>query len=271
MRKAGNVIFRIALTIAILIAVFPFYMVLVMGTWDNDRLMQTLPFFVSDYFMNNIKMVLKSNFLMYYSNSLIVSVCAIVLSCLSSSLIGFAISKYRFKLRKFFNYFIILIMMVPPQISIVGYILEMRTLRMTNSLFPIIVCWIASPFAAFFMTQFMKESVPNEIIESARIDGCSEPRIYSSIVLPFIKPGIATIATLVFLWSWNSYMLPLVAISKSRWYTIPLFITTIGAEYRDDYGARMAALSLAIFPVLIVFSICSKAFIKGISAGAVKG
>ena len=262
---------KVILTIVFLIAVFPFFMILVMGTWDNDKLMQSLPFFFSDYFGKNVMMVLKSNFFIYYSNSLIVSLSAIILASLSSSLIGFAIAKYNFKLKKAISIFVIVIMMVPQQVSIVGYILEMRNFRLTNTLLPIILIWIASPFCAFFMTQYMKGSVPNEVIESARMDGCSEPRIYTSIVLPFIKPGIATISTLVFLWSWNSYMLPLIAISKQRWYTIPLFITTIGAEYRDDYGARMAALTLAVFPVLIVFSICSKAFIKGISAGAVKG
>jgi multiple sugar transport system permease protein/cellobiose transport system permease protein len=161
--------------------------------------------------------------------------------------------------------------MVPSQVSIVGYIIEMRVLRWTNTLIPIIVCWIANPFSAFFMIQYMKKAVPNEIIESARIDGYPEPYIYFRIVLPLIKPGIATVCTLIFLWSWNSYMLPLIAISNPKWYTIPLFIKSIGADYLDDYGARMAALSLAIFPVLILFAACSRTFIKGITEGAVKG
>jgi len=259
------------LLLVLVVAMFPFYMVLIMGTWNNDDLMKTLPFFVGNFTLGNMKAVFGANFLMYYSNSLIVSLSAVALCTLSSSLIGYAVAKFNFKLKSFLNYFIIITMMVPGQVSIVGYIMEMRSFHLTNTLFPIIVCWIANPFGAFFMTQFMKESVPNEVIESARIDGCSEPRIFTSIVFPFIKPGIATLAMLVFLWSWNSYMLPLISISKNRWFTIPVFVSTLGAEYRDDMGARMSALTFSTFPILILFSIFSKTFIKGIASGSVKG
>jgi multiple sugar transport system permease protein/cellobiose transport system permease protein len=266
-----GLIVKLLLTVFLGISVFPFFIVLIMGTWQNDKLMEAMPFLPSNFYFENLKTVIGSNFLRYYCNSLIVSISAILLAAFSSSLLGFAIAKYDFRFKKVIRTFVIVTMMVPMQVAIIGYVIEMRSFHLTNTLFPIIVCWIASPFSAFFMMQYMKEAVPTELIESARMDGCSEPRIFASMVLPVISPGIATIAILVFLWSWNSYMLPLIVIGKARWFTIPLFINSISAEYRDDYGARMAAFSLTIFPVLIVFSMSSRRFISGISAGAIKG
>lgn len=266
--KIVGIIFLVLVTA---ISVFPFYLVFIMSTYYNEDLYHGLPILPSDYLLGNLKTVMALNFPQIYANSLVVSLSAVLLATFTSSLIGFAVSKYEFKLRKAINYFIIVTMMVPGQISVIGYVMEMKALKLVDTLFPIILCWAAVPFGAFFMTQFIKDSVPLEIVECARLDGCSEPRIYWSIVLPFIRPGMATIAILVFLWSWNNYLLPLIVISKPKLYTIPLFVQTIGAEYRTDYAARMCALALAVFPVLIIFIIGSKTFIRGITAGAIKG
>ena len=121
------------------------------------------------------------------------------------------------------------------------------------------------------MMQFVRDSVPSEILESARMDGCGELRILYQIVMPCIKPAIMTICTLVFLWSWNNYMLPLIVLNKSTVYTLPLMISNIGVAYIHDYGAQMLALSVSTFPVLLIFAIGSKYFVQGITAGAVKG
>ena len=162
-------------------------------------------------------------------------------------------------------------MMLPTQISIIGYIMEMRVAHLTNTLWSVICIWIANPFSAFFMMQFLQDSVPEEMLESARIDGCSEPGILFSIVVPCIKPAIMTVATLVFLWSWNNYLLPLITLNKQKVYTLPLMISNISVSYRQDYGAQMLALALSTFPVLLLFILGSRYFVKGITAGAVKG
>jgi multiple sugar transport system permease protein/cellobiose transport system permease protein len=147
----------------------------------------------------------------------------------------------------------------------------MRNLGLGNTLWPVILAWAAFPFGAFFMIQFMREAVPTELLESARIDGCSEPGILARVVLPIVKPGLATLATLVFLWSWNNYLLPLVTINKAEWYTLPVFVSNLGIVYRTDYAARMLALTMATVPILVLFSLGSRTFIKGLTAGAVKG
>ena len=121
------------------------------------------------------------------------------------------------------------------------------------------------------MTQFASDGVPDELLESARLDGCSEPGIFIKIVVPCIKPGIMTLATLVFLASWNNYVLPVILINRQELFTVPLMVNSLSNAFRSDYGAIMCALGLSVLPMIVIFSLCSKTFIKGIAAGAVKG
>lgn len=254
-----------------IISIFPLYVIFNMSTYYSEDIFKGIPLFPSNYLLHNLHTIMQTNFFQAYVNSFIVSITAVVLCTIVSSMIGYAVTKFNFKGKKFFTYFIIVTMMVPSQISIIGYVLEMRSLHLSNSLFALIACWVGFPFGAFFMMQFMKDSVPNELIECARLDGCTEPGIFFKVVLPLIKPGIATLATLVFLWSWNNFMLPLIIINKQSLYTIPVLVSTLGTAQRTDYGARMCALSLSIFPVIAMFLMGSKSLIKGLTAGAVKG
>jgi ABC-type glycerol-3-phosphate transport system permease component len=254
-----------------LVSMFPFYVMIMMSTYYSEDIFKGLPLIPADYLLENLKTVLKTDFLRVYANSLTVSISAVAISVLTSTLIGYSVAKFNFKLRNFLNYFIILTMMVPAQVGLIGYIIEMRTMGFGNTLMPVILTWSAWSFGAFFMIQFIRDTVPGEIMECARIDGASEPRILFGIVMPLIRPGISTLSILVFLWSWNNYLLPLVTINNSKWFTLPVFISTLGIVHRTDYGARMAALCMATLPVLIIFLLGSRTFIKGITAGAVKG
>ena len=113
--------------------------------------------------------------------------------------------------------------------------------------------------------------MPDEIIESGRVDGCREFGIFFRLIMPIIRPALITIFLLFFLWSWNNYMTPLVMISDQKYYTIPLSIALISSEYRTDYAARILALSMGTIPILILFSFGSKYLIRGLVAGSVKG
>ncbi|WP_240420495.1 carbohydrate ABC transporter permease [Paenibacillus periandrae] len=266
-----RILLWLLLGIITIVSLIPFYVMLMMSTYFTEDIYSGIPLLPGDYLLENLKTVFKSNFFRVYTNSLIVSVSAVLIAVSISAMIGYALSKFQFRMNRFLNYFIIVTMMVPSQVGLIGYIIEMKNLGMGNTLMPVILSWAGTSFGAFFMVQFIKDTVPNEIIECARMDGCSEPSIFIRIVLPLIKPGLATLSTLVFLWSWNSYLLPLVTINNAKWYTIPVFVSTLGAVYRTDYSAQMAALAMATLPVLIVFVLGSKTFIKGITAGAVKG
>ena len=262
---------QILLILMTIVMFFPLYIVFIMGTYYSEDIFKGLPVIPSDYLLENIKMVISKGYFRAYFNSITVSVASVIISVLISSLIGFALAKYKFKGKKLIFGFIMAIMMIPGQISLIGYMLEMRKIGLINTLLPLIFTWAAHPLGAFLMTQFISDAIPDELLESGRLDGCSEPGLFFGIVVPCIKPGFLTLATLVFLWSWNNYVLPLILVNKQEMFTIPLMVNNLSNAFRSDYGAIMCALALSVLPMIVIFSLCSKTFIKGIAAGAVKG
>jgi multiple sugar transport system permease protein/cellobiose transport system permease protein len=261
-----------ALGIGILAVLFPFYCVFVMSSYDNDALYSIVPYWFGDQFWVNTRTIFfQSDYLRAYLNSLVVSSCAVLGGGLIAILYGYGVSKYRFRGKAFLTWFVIVLMMVPQQVTLVGYVMEMRAMRFSGSLAPLIFVWLAHPFSAYFMIQFAKESVPDEVIESGRIDGANEARILFSLCMPFLLPAFAAVGVLVFLWSWNNYLLPLIMVNAHDVRTLPIFIQNLNGEYREDLGAKTNAVVWAIIPLITVFSIFSKSFIKGIAAGSIKG
>lgn len=252
-------------------ALLPFYMMIVMGTHYSEDLYTGVKLFFGTYFLQNFQTVMKQNFLLYYWNSIVVAVCHVTGGLLISALTGYAFAKFEFKGKKFLFTVIVATLAIPEQLGLIGYVLEMRWLGLTNTLFPLIVFGMANAFGVFWMRQYIGSSVPDEIIESGRVDGCREFGIFFRLILPIIRPALITIFLLLFLWSWNSYMTPLVMISKEKYYTIPLSIALISSEYRTDYAARILALSMGTIPILILFSFGSKYLIQGLVAGSIKG
>ena len=159
----------------------------------------------------------------------------------------------------------------PPGLVLVAFAMEMKAFGWNNTHLPFIIPWAANGFGVFLMAQSMKAGVPTEILESARIDGCGEPRLFFTFVLQLSKPFLLTLGLLVFLQSWNNFLTPLVMINKPEMLTIPLGMYTLGAVYRTDYAARVLGLSLGTLPLILLFLFNSKSFIRGLAAGAVKG
>ncbi len=270
-KNIRKIITAIILGILTVISIFPFWLMFSMSTYKSEMIFQNNPILPSDYFLENLKTIFASNFVQSYGNSLFVSILSMVIGVLVCSMVGYGMYAYKFRFKKQLNIFIMMTMMVPNQIGIIGYMIEMRNLGVNNSLWPLIFTWFANGFGTYWMISFVKQAVPMELIESARIDGANELRIFGSIVVPCIRPGIVTLCLLLFLWSWNNYMLPLVFINKQDNYTIPIFVKSLASAFRTDYGAQLAGLTLATIPLLIIFIIGSKSLIKGLTAGAVKG
>jgi cellobiose transport system permease protein len=268
MKKFINYAFLVFFT---LFAILPFYVIVMMATHSTAEIFSGKLFSPGNYFWANMKTIFINKFHYAYYNSIIVSTISTVICVFISALTGYALAKYRFKLRNFLFFFILMIMMLPGQIGLIGYVLEMKALGLNNTLAPLILIWCISAFGVFFMVQYIKETLPDEMIESARIDGCSEFGIFIRIVLPFIKPATTTLATLIFLWSWNYFLLPTIIIYNRELYTIPLGIQALQNTYFVDFGAQGAGLAFAVVPILIIFSLGSKTFIKGLTAGAIKG
>ncbi|NHN29847.1 carbohydrate ABC transporter permease [Paenibacillus sp. S3N08] len=258
-------------TILSLFSLIPFYTMIIMGTYVSEDLYTGFKILPGNYLIENFKTVMAQNFLNFYMNSLFVSLTHTVLAVFISALTGFTFAKYNFKGKKFLYYFIIGTLMIPPQLGLIGFVVEMRWLGLVNTLYPLIIGGIANAFGVFWMTQYISSAVPSEIIESGRLDGCSDFGIFTRIILPVIKPALITLFMLFFLWSWNNYLTPLVLINKEKLYTIPLAISLLSSEYRTDYSARILALAMSTIPILIMFGFGSKHLIRGLVGGSIKG
>ena len=271
MRKRRSMLSYLLLILISLVSLAPFYLMVVMSTYLTEDIFKGLPLLPSNHFAENMATVLKSNFGLTYLNSIIISLTSTVACVLISAMAGYGLNAYNFKLKKPIYNTVLLTMMVPTQIGIIGYMIEMRTMHLQATLWPMILLWFANGFGVFWMTQYIRGSLPMEIVESARIDGCHELGTFFRIVLPCIVPALTTLALLIFLWSWNNYLVPLVFVNNAKQNTIPVFIKALGNAYRTDYGAQLAGLVVSTIPLILMFVLGSKSFIKGLTAGAVKG
>ena len=203
-------------------------------------------------------------------NTVIMDVGALVLTCLTAALAGYALAKKRFYGRGLLFTIIICAMALPKQVIVIPMLQEMNTLHLADSLWAVILPTVGWPFGVFLMKQF-SENIPNEILEAARVDGSGEIRTFFSVVFPMIKPGVGALAIFTFVNSWNDYFLQLIMLTSEKNFTISLGIATMQGEMSSDFGLIMAGASLAAIPIVAVFIAFQKYFTQGIAMGAVKG
>ena len=203
-------------------------------------------------------------------NTVFMAVAAMVLTCLTASMAGYALAKKRFVGRTLLFSLIVCAMALPKQVILIPLLKEMSALHLYDTLLAVIFPTVGWPFGVFLMKQF-SEGIPGEILEAARVDGASEARTFFSIVLPMVKPGVGALAIFTFINSWNDYFMQLVMLASSSNYTISLGIATMQAETSIDMGLLMAGAALAAIPIILVFLVFQKYFTQGITMGAVKG
>ena len=203
-------------------------------------------------------------------NAVLMSVLAMLFTCLTAAMAGYALAKKRFNGRAILFSLIVCAMALPKQVILIPLLKEMSALHLYDSLWAVIFPTVGWPFGVFLMKQF-SESIPGEILEAARIDGSSEWNTFSTVVMPMIKPGIGALAIFTFINCWNDYFMQLVMLASGSNFTIPLGIATLQAETSVDNGLLMAGATLAAAPIIIVFLIFQKYFTQGITMGAVKG
>lgn len=203
-------------------------------------------------------------------NTVFMSVAAMILTCITAAMAGYALAKKRFVGRTLLFSLIVCAMALPKQVILIPLLKEMSALKLYNTLWAVIFPTVGWPFGVFLMKQF-SEGIPGEILEAARIDGASELKTFTTIVVPMVKPGIGALAIFTFINSWNDYFMQLIMLAKSNVYTLPLGIATMQAETSIDMGMLMAGAALASVPIIIVFLIFQKYFTQGITMGAVKG
>lgn len=266
-----GVFVTILLMVLAVITILPFYLMISMGTHSTADIFRGKVMIPGTNLLKNLSAVGKSSFVLFYWNSILASTVATLIGTLTSAMAGYALSKYRFRLRRIMIRYIMALMMIPSQISLIAYVIEMRNMNMLNTLWPVMIPFMFSAFGVYWMKQSFDSSLPDEVLESARIDGASEFKIFYKIALPFTKASLITIMLLLFLWSWNSYILPLITINNMRKYTVPLGVAMLNGLYQTDYGAKILALALGTIPLVVMFIFGSKYFIRGLTGGSVKG
>lgn len=224
-------------------------------------------------FKNYNILLTKWPFPYWYINSIVYAAVVTVFVLFFCSLAGFAFAKYRFRAKNIL--FIILIgsTMIPFQLILIPLFILMSRIDWINHPYSMIVPWVAPAFGIFLMRQYI-QAVPSELIESARIDGASEFRIYAQIIVPLVRPGLTTLAILTFLGSWNSFIWPLMVLTRSKVVTLPVGIATMRNQATGGatpYNEMMAAATMVSVPIILLFIALQRHFISGLTIGAVKG
>ena len=268
----GYKVFSVAiLVVMVIFFLFPLYWI-VTGSFKNklEITARTPIWFPIEPTVENYARLFDNPAFLWLFNIIFISAAAMILTCLTASLAGYALGKKRFIGRGVLFTIIICAMALPKQVILIPLIKEMAALNLVNSLWAVIFPTVGWPFGVFLMKQFC-EGIPGEILEAARVDGANEAKTFITIVLPMVKPGIGALAIFTFINSWNDYFMQLVMLSSNSNFTISLGIATLQAETTVDMGLLMAGAALAAIPIIIVFLIFQKYFTKGITMGAVKG
>lgn len=268
----------LAHTVLILLSfmcLFFFYVLIINATRSHAELQKGFSALPGKYFFTNLKNVANDgSFPMFRGilNSLIVSGCSAALCTYFSALTAYGLYAYDFKGKKVAFTFIMAILVMPTQVTAMGFLKLVTNMGMYDSLLPLIIPSIASPAAFYFMYSYLQSSLPISLVEAARIDGSGEFKTFNHIVLPIMKPAIAVQAIFTFVGSWNNYFVPALIIQSKNKMTVPILIATLrGADYMNfDMGKIYMMITVAIVPIIIVYLLLSKYIIAGVTLGGVK-
>ncbi len=277
---SGQKILRYVICIILcFISIFPFYILIINSTLKSSDIVDGIKLIPGGQFITNFKALLDSgaktsgvNVLQAMLNSLIVTVPATALQVYFGSLTAYAVTAYNFKLKKFLWGFIYAIMMIPTQVSIVGFVKICNLTGMFGTFLPLIIPAIAAPTTVYFMKQYMETGLSLEIVEAARIDGSGEFATFNRIVLPLLKPAMATQAIFGFVGSWNNLYTPSIILATERSkMTMPMYVSSLKANDKDrDWGLIYCGLLTTVIPILVMYFFLSKYIIAGVALGGVK-
>ena len=273
--RIRSIVAHVVLIILSFMCLFFFYVLIVNASHSHAELQKGFSALPGKYFWKNLMNVANDgSFPMFRGilNSIIVSGCSAVLCTYFSSLTAYGLYAYDFKARNVAFTFIMAILVMPTQVTAMGFLRLITKMGLYDSLLPLIIPSVASPAVFYFMYSYLQSSRPMSLVEAARIDGSGEFRTFNSIVLPIMKPAIAVQAIFTFVGSWNNYFVPALVIQSKSKMTVPILIATLrGADYMNfDMGKIYMMITVAIVPIIIVYLLLSKFIIAGVTLGGVK-
>ena len=272
---ARRVLAYIVLIFISILCLFWFYVLFVNATRSHAQIQLGFSALPSGEFMNNWVHLMHSSQPVWNGlfNSVIIAAFSAILTTYFSCMTAYAIHVYNFKLKNVMFTFILMIMMIPTQVTALGFYRLMMDWNLMDSFIPLIVPAIAAPVVLFYMKQYMDSSLPLEIVEASRIDGAGEFKTFNMMILPIMKPAIAVQAIFAFVQSWNNYFIPSLLLTENKKKTLPILIAQLrSADFlKKDMGQVYMMIAFSIFPVIVVYLLLSKHIVQGVALGSVKG
>lgn len=260
------------LAISAILSIFPFYWMFVMATNDNSAINNLPPAFIpgGELVANFMNVINTIDFFGAIWNSLFVSVVTTIGVLFLCSLAGYAFAKLKFKGRDILFIAILVTMMIPPQLGLIPQYYIITKLDWLSDMKAIIFPGLIDAFGIFWMRQYISSNVPDELVDAAKIDGCSNFRVYWNIAIPVIIPAFATLAIIRFMYIWNDFLWPLVVLREESAYTIQVALRGLIDNYVRDNGMIMSGTFWATVPLIIIFLLFNRLFISSLTEGAVK-
>jgi multiple sugar transport system permease protein len=270
----GHILVYFLLIVGLSMTLMPFLWMLLSSVKTTAEILRTPPtFWPENPTLSNYQTILtdpKLPLLRFYGNSLFVAVANVLTTLFTSSLIGFLFAKYQFRGKRILFGWFLLTMMIPGQMTMIPGYLILAKVGLLNNLWGLVVFSALDAFGIFLLRQFI-ESLPNELLDAARIDGASEWQLYWRIVLPQLGPPLATLGILTFMHNWNAYLWPMVVLTKIERRTLPIILTWYNSQHSTQPNLTMAATVMIIIPILIVYLFFQRWVVRGFTMSGLKG
>lgn len=276
-QKVARIASYVFLALVTFISLFPIFLLIINSTRSGSQLQSGFSLLPSSYFGKNLAAALNASSIDLphgIFNSFIIAACVCLVTTYFSAMTAYGIHVYDFRLKKIAFNFILVIMMIPTQVSAVGFIKLVYSMKLTNNFLPLIIPAVASPAVFFYMKQYLESSFPLDVVEAARVDGSNEFATFNGIALPMMKPALAVQLIFSFVSSWNNFFTPALILTSADKQTLPIMISKLKSMQlsgNSDLGQIYMVILISIIPVVIVYFCISKYIVEGVALGAVKG
>ncbi len=270
--KPGVALAYAALSVLSVVMIFPFIWMVSSSLKDATQIFQMKLFPTTPTFDNYRYLLLRegSKFPQWFMNSAIVAISTTASVLFFDSLLGYTLSKFKFPGKNVIFFLIVSTLMIPTEMLVIPWYAMSRAMKWVNTYWGIMFPGMISAFGVFLMRQFMS-TIPDDLLDAARVDGRGEFMIFVTVVLPLVTPALATLAIFNFIGNWNAFLWPLIAASKPRMFTLPVGLANFSGEAGSDWHLIMTGASIAMAPLVVVFLIFQKQIVKGIAMTGLKG
>ncbi len=273
--KINTVLLVLFFSALALLFLLPFISILFTSFKDSSTIIRNgfnLQISRETFTLDNYKYLFtgEHDYFLWFKNSLVLTIVQTVFTLLVSAWVGYGFAFYDFKGKNFLFVCVLIEMMIPFEMLMLPMYREIVAMKLTNNYIGIILPYLAHPIAIFFFRQYLR-SIPKELLDAGRIDGCSEYGIFFRLILPIMQPAFAAMAIFIGMTSWNNFLWPLLVLTESSKFTLPIGLNSLLGPYGNHYTLLISGAVMSILPIMLLFFCAQRFFIEGMSTGSVKG